>query len=160
MLCGVPAHVDGRMIGITEEAGGAVINRDRMWHYVEGIANWDPVWPLHGIRILPGPSSLWLDATGKRLPPPLYPGSDTLGTLEYLRRTGYDHSWFILSKKIIAREFALSGSEQNPDLTGRDRQGHAGQPVRRRGARPRAGVPRPRARTSSPRPTSPASSRR
>jgi predicted oxidoreductase len=122
LLSGVPAHVDGRMIGITERAGGAVINRDRMWHYVEGIANWDPVWPLHGIRILPGPSSLWLDATGNRLPPPLYPGSDTLATLEWLRRTGHDHSWFILSKKIIAREFALSGSEQNPDLTGRDRK--------------------------------------
>jgi len=122
LLSGVPAHVDGRMIGITERAGGAVINRDRMWHYVEGIANWDPVWPRHGIRILPGPSSLWLDATGERLPPPLYPGSDTLGTLEWLRRTGHDHSWFILSKKIIAREFALSGSEQNPDLTGRDRK--------------------------------------
>ena len=122
MLCGVPAHVDGRMIAITETAGGTVINADRMWHYVEGIDNWNPVWPLHGIRILPGPSSLWLDATGKRLPVPLYPGSDTLGTLDYLRRTGYDHSWFILTKKIIAREFALSGSEQNPDLTGRDRK--------------------------------------
>jgi predicted oxidoreductase len=122
MLCGVPAHVDGRMIAITEAAGGAVINRDRMWHYVEGITNWNPIWPLHGIRILPGPSSLWLDATGNRIPCPLYPGSDTLGTLEYLQRTGYDHSWFILSKKIIAREFALSGSEQNPDLTGRDRR--------------------------------------
>jgi hypothetical protein len=122
LLSGVPAHVDGRMIGITERAGGVVINRDRIWHYVEGIANWDPVWPLHGIRILPGPSSLWLDATGERLPPPLYPGSDTLGTLEWLRRTGHDHSWFVLSKKIIAREFALSGSEQNPDLTGRDRK--------------------------------------
>jgi hypothetical protein len=122
MLSGVPAHVDGRMIAITEEAGGAVINRDRMWHYVEGIENWNPVWPAHGIRILPGPSSLWLDAAGRRLPPPLYPGSDTLGTLEALRRTGHDHSWFILTKKIIAREFALSGSEQNPDLTGRDRR--------------------------------------
>jgi uncharacterized protein len=122
MLCGVPAHVDGRMIAITEAAGGAVINRDRMWHYVEGITNTDPIWPLHGIRILPGPSSLWLDAAGNRLPAPLYPGSDTLGTLEYLQRTGYDHSWFILSKKIIAREFALSGCEQNPDLTGRDRR--------------------------------------
>jgi uncharacterized protein len=122
MLSGVPAHVDGRMIAITEAAGGAVINADRMWHYVEGIDNWNPVWPLHGIRILPGPSSLWLDATGKRLPAPLYPGSDTLGTLGYLRHTGYDHSWFILTKKIIAREFALSGSEQNPDLTGRDRK--------------------------------------
>jgi hypothetical protein len=122
MLCGVPAHVDGRMIGITEAAGGAVINRDRMWHYVEGIANTDPVWPQHAIRILPGPSSLWLDAAGHRVPAPLYPGSDTLGTLDYLRRTGYDHSWFILSKKIIAREFILSGCEQNPDLTGRDRR--------------------------------------
>ena len=123
MLCGVPAHVDGRMIGIAEAtAGAAVINADRMWHYVEGIDNWDPVWPLHGIRILPGPSSLWLDATGRRLPGPLYPGSDALGTLEYLRGTGYDHSWFILTKRIIAKEFALSGSEQNPDLTGRDRR--------------------------------------
>jgi predicted oxidoreductase len=122
MLSGVPAHVDGRMIAVAESAGGAVINPDRMWHYVDGIANHSQVWPLHGIRILPGPSSLWLDATGRRLPPPLYPGSDTLGTLDYLRRTGYDHSWFILSKKIIAREFALSGSEQNPDLTGRDRR--------------------------------------
>jgi uncharacterized protein len=122
MLSGVPAHVDGRMIEITEQAGGQVINRDRMWHYVEGITNWDPVWPLHGIRILPGPSSLWLDATGRRLPGPLYPGFDTLGTLAYLRGTGYEHSWFILTRKIIAREFALSGSEQNPDLTGRDRR--------------------------------------
>ena len=122
MLSGVPEHVDGRMIGITEQAGGRVINADRMWHYVEGIANWDPVWPLHGIRILPGPSSLWLDAAGRRLPGPLYPGFDTLGTLGHLRRTGYDHSWFILTRKIIAREFALSGSEQNPDLTNKDRR--------------------------------------
>ena len=122
MLSGVPAHVDGAMIGVTERAGGRVINGDRMWHYVEGITNWDPIWPMHGIRILPGPSSLWLDATGRRLPGPLYPGFDTLGTLEYLRRTGYDHSWFILTKKIIAKEFALSGSEQNPDITGRDRR--------------------------------------
>jgi len=122
MLSGVPQHVDGRMIGIAEASGAQVINRDRMWHYVEGITNWDPVWPLHGIRILPGPSPLWLDATGRRLPGPLYPGFDTLGTLEYLRRTGYDHSWFVLTRKIIAKEFALSGSEQNPDLTGRDRK--------------------------------------
>ncbi len=122
MLSGVPQYVDGRMIGIAETSGAQVINRDRMWHYVEGITNWDPVWPLHGIRILPGPSPLWLDATGRRLPGPLYPGFDTLGTLEYLRTTGYDHSWFVLTRRIIAREFALSGSEQNPDLTGRDRK--------------------------------------
>ena len=123
LLSGVPEHVDGRMIGIAEKtAGASVINRDRMWHYVEGVKNWNPVWPMHGIRILPGPSSLWLDATGKRLPQPLYPGFDTLGTLDYLQRTGYDYSWFILTKKIIAKEFALSGSEQNPDLTGRDRR--------------------------------------
>ncbi|MGN6285192.1 MAG: FAD-binding dehydrogenase [Afipia sp.] len=119
MVSGVPAHVDGRMIGITEAAGGRVINRDRMWHYVEGVHNWDPIWPGHGIRILPAPSSMWFDATGRRLPSPLYPGYDTLGQLDYIMKTGYDYSWFILTQSIIKKEFALSGSEQNPDLTGK-----------------------------------------
>jgi uncharacterized protein len=120
MVAGVPAHVDGRMLGITAEAGGRIINPDRMWHYVEGLQNWDPVWENHGIRVLPGPSSLWLDATGKRLPAPYYPGFDTLGTLRHLRTTGHDYSWFVLTQKIIEKEFALSGSEQNPDLTDKD----------------------------------------
>ena len=119
MISGVPEHVDGRMIGITEAAGGRLINRDRMWHYVEGIRNWSPIWPRHGIRILPGPSSMWFDATGKRLPAPLFPGSDTLGQLDYIMSTGHDYSWFILTQSIIKKEFALSGSEQNPDLTGK-----------------------------------------
>ncbi|MFO1109518.1 MAG: FAD-binding dehydrogenase [Bradyrhizobium sp.] len=119
MISGVPEHVDGRMIGITEAAGARLINRDRMWHYVEGIQNWNPIWPKHAIRILPGPSSMWFDATGKRLPAPLFPGSDTLGQLHYIMGTGYDYSWFILTQSIIKKEFALSGSEQNPDLTGK-----------------------------------------
>jgi uncharacterized protein len=117
MISGVPAHVDGRMIEITQTAGGNVINPDRMWHYVEGIRNWDPIWPMHGIRILPGPSSLWLDATGRRLPVPLFPGFDTLGTLDHIVHKGYEHTWFVLTQKIIEKEFALSGSEQNPDIT-------------------------------------------
>lgn len=120
MLSGVPAHVDGRGLGIAERAGARLVNGDRMWHYTEGITNWDPVWAAHGIRILPGPSSLWLDATGARLPAPLFPGFDTLGTLEHILATGHDHSWFVLTQKIIEKEFALSGSEQNPDLTGKD----------------------------------------
>ncbi len=137
MLSGVAEHVDGRMLAITERAGARLINGDRMWHYVEGIENWNPIWHRHGIRILPGPSSIWLDATGNRLPAPLFPGFDTLGTLAHLRQTGYDHSWFILTQRIIAKEFALSGSEQNPDLTnrswrqvlGRARGGNAPPPV-------------------------------
>lgn len=119
MISGVPEHVDGRMIAITEKVGGRLVNKDRMWHYTEGIKNWDPIWPLHGIRILPGPSSIWLDATGQRFSAPNFPGFDTLGTLEAIQRTGYDYSWFILTEKIIEKEFALSGSEQNPDLTGK-----------------------------------------
>src|SRR4051794_39764208 len=120
MVAGVPAHVDGRMLGITHEAGAEIINEDRMWHYVEGLRNWDPIWDNHGIRILPGPSSMWFDAAGRRLPAPYLPGFDTLGTLRHLRQTGYDYSWFVLTQKITEKEFALSGSEQNPDLTGRD----------------------------------------
>ncbi len=117
MVCGVPAHVDGRMLGITEDAGGAIINRDRMWHYTEGVKNYEPIWNKHGIRILPGPSSFWCDADGNRLPSPAMPGFDTLGTLKTLRERNSDYSWFILTKAIIKKEFALSGSEQNPDLT-------------------------------------------
>lgn len=118
-VIGVPAHVDGRMIDIAGDAGANLINRDRMWHYTEGVQNWNPIWPGHGIRVLPGPSPLWLDATGKRLPPFLYPGSDSLGTLKYICSTGFDYTWFILDQSIIAREVGLSGSEQNPDVTGK-----------------------------------------
>ncbi|MDQ1751983.1 MAG: uncharacterized protein QOE71_3039, partial [Pseudonocardiales bacterium] len=135
MVAGVPAHVDGRMLAITEAAGGHVINGDRMWHYTEGLQNWNPIWPDHGIRILPGPSSLWLDARGQRLPVPLFPGFDTLGTLEHIMRSGYEYTWFVLTRKIIEKEFTLSGSEQNPDLTGRS--------VRQVLGRIRGGAPAP-----------------
>ena len=117
MISGVPAHVDGLMQGVAEEAGARLINGDRMWHYCEGIRNWDPIWPKHAIRVLPGPSSIWLDATGARMEAPCLPGFDTLATLKRILSTGYDYSWFVLTQKIIEKEFALSGSEQNHDLT-------------------------------------------
>lgn len=120
MVAGVPHHVDGRMIAISQQAGAAVINSDRMWHYTEGLRNWNPIWPNHGIRILPGPSSMWFDARGERLPAPYLPGFDTLGTLRHILSTGYEYSWFILTQKIIKKEFALSGSEQNVDITSKD----------------------------------------
>ncbi|OKJ49540.1 FAD-binding dehydrogenase [Streptomyces sp. CB02009] len=126
MITGVPAYVDGRMLDISAAAGARLVNRDRMWHYTEGIRNWDPIWPGHAIRILPGPSPLWFDALGRRLPDPCLPGYDTLGTLKHLRTTddiaAYDHSWFVLTQKMIEKEFALSGSEQNSDITSGDRK--------------------------------------
>ena len=120
MIAGVPAYVDGRMLGISEAAGASVVNRDRMWHYPEGLRNWNSVWPNHAIRIIAGPSSMWFDALGRRLEAPFFPGFDALGTLRRILSTGHDHSWFILDESIISREFALSGSEQNPDITGKD----------------------------------------
>ena len=121
LISGVPAHVDGRMLEITERAGGRVVNRDRMWAYTEGIHNWDPVWPDHAIRILPGPSSMWFDANGRRLRGMSgVPGADSIGAMKQILATGHDYSWFVLTQSIIEKEFALSGSEQNPDLTGRD----------------------------------------
>ena len=119
MVRGVPAHVDGRVLGIAEAAGGRVVNRDRMWHYTEGVRNWAPIWAGHGIRILPGPSAMWFDARGRRFGAPNYPGFDTLSTLTAIGASGYDHSWFVLTRRIAEKELALSGSEQNPDLTGR-----------------------------------------
>lgn len=135
MISGVPEHVDGRMLAIVARAGGRIVNPDRMWHYTEGIENWQPIWSRHGIRVLPGPSSLWLDARGRRFPAPNFPGFDTLGTLKAIGDSGYDYSWFVLTQKIIEKEFALSGSEQNPDLTGKD--------IRLTMARVRPGAPGP-----------------
>lgn len=138
MVTGVPAYVDGRMLDISAEAGARLVNRDRMWHYTEGVRNWDPIWPGHGIRILPGPSSMWFDALGRRLPEPCLPGYDTLGTLRHLRTADgladHGHSWFILTQKIIEKEFALSGSEQNPDITAKDRAGFLRERVLGKGA--------------------------
>ena len=119
MLSGVPDHVDGRMIEVARSAGANAINLDRMWHYPEGVANYAPIWSRHGIRILAGPSALWLDASGARLPAPLFPGFDALGALEQIARSGHEHSWFVMDRAVFGREMALSGSEQNPDLTGK-----------------------------------------
>ncbi|MGR3708703.1 MAG: FAD-binding dehydrogenase [Alterinioella nitratireducens] len=116
MVTGVPDYVDGKMQLTAERAGAHVINRDRMWHYCEGLKNWDPIWPGHGIRVLPGPSSLWFDSDGVRMEAPCLPGFDTAATLKRILQTGHAHSWFILTQSIIEKEFALSGSEQNPDL--------------------------------------------
>lgn len=138
MVTGVPAYVDGRMLDIAERSGVRLVNRDRMWHYTEGVQNWNPIWPNHAIRVLPGPSSMWFDALGRRLPAPFLPGYDTLGTLQYLRTTpdiaAYDHSWFILTQTMIGKEFALSGSEQNPDITNKDRRNFLQERLFNRGA--------------------------
>jgi predicted oxidoreductase len=133
MLTGVPAYVDGRMLDIAASAGVRLVNRDRMWHYTEGLRNWNPIWPGHAIRILPGPSSLWFDALGRRLPDPCLPGFNNLATLKHLRSTpdiaGFDHSWFITTQKIVRKEFGLSGSEQNPDITSGDKRGFVQQRI-------------------------------
>jgi hypothetical protein len=138
MVTGVPAYVDGRMLDIADTAGVRLVNRDRMWHYTEGIQNWNPIWPGHGIRILPAPSSMWFDALGRRLPEPCLPGYDTMSTLRHLRATpdiaAHDHSWFILTQKIIRKEFALSGSEQNPDITAKDRRAFVRERILGKGA--------------------------
>ncbi len=140
MVTGVPAYVDGSGLRAGVAAGGHWVNAERMWHYTEGLHNWSPIWPGHGIRILPGPSSMWFDALGRRLPPPCLPGYDTRATLRHLRTAPglaeHDHSWLVLNQRIIAKEFALSGSEQNPDLTARDRRAVARERLSR-------GVPAP-----------------
>src|SRR5204862_320763 len=59
------------------------------------------------------------DPLGRLLPAHVFPGADTLGQLQYIKPTGYDYSWVVLTQSIIKKEFALSGSEQNPDLTGK-----------------------------------------
>lgn len=119
LLSGVPDSTDGTGIDRAAAAGADVVHTDRMWHYPEGLPMDPAVWTGHGVRILPGPSSLWLDSDGERLPAPLFPGFDALGALQHLTAHGHEHSWFVLNKAIMAKEFAFSGSDMNPDLTGK-----------------------------------------
>lgn len=119
MLQGVPDHVDGSGMLAAQDAGASVVNTGRMWNYPEGLAHHTPVWHDHAVRVLAGPGSLWLDANGRRLPPPLFPGIDTLRALRHLTTTGSPHSWLLLNHRIAAAELRLSGSAHNPDLTGR-----------------------------------------
>jgi predicted oxidoreductase len=67
----------------------------------------------------PGPPRYGWTRQALASPPRSSPASDTLETLRHIQRTGYDYTWFILNQHIIRKEFALSGSEQNPDLTGK-----------------------------------------
>ena len=57
---------------------------------------------------------------GKRFPVPLFPGFDALGALRHVVASGYDYSWFVLDQATLAAEIALSGSEQNGDLTAKN----------------------------------------
>ncbi|WP_018024134.1 FAD-binding dehydrogenase [Corynebacterium ulceribovis] len=119
-VTGVPAYVDGSGLKIAEASGANVVNKSRMWHYTEGMANWDSIWPNHGIRLIPGPSAMWFDATGERLEPPNFPGADTNRSLQRVLSTGHSYSWFIFNQPIAEKEIMFSGSEQNPDLTDKD----------------------------------------
>jgi predicted oxidoreductase len=116
LLRGVPEHVDGRMLDIASDTGARVVNLDRMWTYAEGLRHHTPLWDSHGVRILPGPSALWLDGRGERLPANIKPGSDALGGLIATRANGQDTSWFIVSRIIAETELTLAGQDQNPHL--------------------------------------------
>ncbi len=119
MLQGVPDHVDGSGLLFAQDCGAHVTNIGRMWNYPEGIAHHTPIWRRHAVRVLAGPGSLWLDAHGRRLPPPLFPGADTLRALRHLTTTASPHSWLLCNRRIASSELRLSGSAHNPDLTNR-----------------------------------------
>jgi predicted oxidoreductase len=50
--------------------------------------------------------------------PAAVPGFDTLGTLAHIMHSGHDHTWFVLTQKIIEKEFAPLGGLQT-DLSSR-----------------------------------------
>lgn len=117
MLCGNPAHVTGKMLGVAKAAGANVVNQNRLWFYPDGVTNVNPIWPDHGIHLNTGPSALWLEGSGQRMPPPLYPNFDGMGAVRHIMETGFSYTWLILNHEIFRREFGMSGQELNPALT-------------------------------------------
>jgi predicted oxidoreductase len=119
MLSGVPDHVDGRVLEAVREAGGRAVNLDRMWNYPEGVRELradlvasrhpDPRWPIAVVaRRRRAP------LTGAALP-----GFRCAGALEHVARSDTITRGSCSIRRSFGRELALSGSEQNPDLTGK-----------------------------------------
>ena len=119
MISGVPAHVDGRMLAITETGRRPAGEPRPHVALHRGHRELGPDLARHGIRILPGPSPCGSTPAAAGCPRPTSRASTRSEPSPRCDATGHDHSWFVLTMKILEKEFALSGSEQNPDLTGR-----------------------------------------
>ena len=119
ILCGSHKFADGMMHDATRAVGGSVINVANNWNYAAGITHPRPRKPRHGLSLVPCKTALWMDASGRRIGPrPLIAGFDTREVIKRICEVAADknlpkYSWQILNRKIMLKEFAISGAESN-----------------------------------------------
>jgi uncharacterized protein len=119
ILCGAHKFADGLLHAATEAVGGSVINKQNNWNYAAGITHPRPRKPRHGLSLVPCKTALWMDATGRRIGPrPLIAGFDTREVIKRICAVAEEkaipkYSWQILNRKIMLKEFAISGAESN-----------------------------------------------
>jgi uncharacterized protein len=119
ILCGSHKYADGLMHDATQAIGGSVVNVENNWNYAAGISHPRPRKPRHGLSLVPCKTALWMDATGRRIGPrPLIAGFDTREVIKRICAVAEEknipkYSWQIMNRKIMLKEFAISGAESN-----------------------------------------------
>jgi hypothetical protein len=97
-----------------EELGANVTHLERMWNDAAGVRHWAPLFPNHGLRLVPAKSPLWVNFQGRRfVDPPLVGSYDSLLLVDRICREKKKYSWQVMNRKIANKEFAVSGSEFN-----------------------------------------------
>jgi predicted oxidoreductase len=115
MLNGSILEADGKLLDRAEELGANITHLEKMWNYAAGVRHWEPLFPNHGLSLVPAKSPLWVNYQGRRfVDPPLVGAYDTLLLVERICREKKKYSWQVMNRKIANKEFAVSGAEFNP----------------------------------------------
>jgi predicted oxidoreductase len=114
MLLGTHPSADGAALDAARAAGAQLTHVGRMWNYAGGVRHPNPDWPDHGVSLVPPKSALWVDATGKRLMPPIVSGFDTHEMVRRVALAPHGYTWQILNRRIALNELAASGAAWNP----------------------------------------------
>jgi uncharacterized protein len=79
MLNGSIPEADGQLLDRAEELGANITHLEKMWNYAAGVRHWAPLFPNHGLSLVPAKSPLWVNYQGRRfVDPPLVGAYDTL----------------------------------------------------------------------------------
>jgi hypothetical protein len=115
MLNGSIPEADGKLLDRAEELGANITHLEKMWNYAAGVRHWEPMFPNHGLSLVPAKSPLWVNYQGRRfVDPPLVGAFDTLLLVDRICREQKKYSWQVMNRKIANKEFAVSGAEFNP----------------------------------------------
>jgi predicted oxidoreductase len=124
LLNGSMPEADGKLLDLAQSLGAKVTHLEKMWNYAAGVRHWNPIFPNHGLSLVPAKSPLWVNYEGRRfVDPPLVGSYDTLLLVDRICREEKKYSWQVMNRRIADKELAVSGAEFNPAVRDKDMLG-------------------------------------